>query len=320
MTSFGVALATTFVLGYAARWIGPRIGAVDRPGPLKPHGRPVSYLGGVAVAAGTLAGLVAASTGPRWSAIAAIAGALLIGLIDDRFGMSALLRLGLQGVLGMVLVAGGLPATAMPGKALAWAGGLLLLAGAMNAVNMVDGMDGLAAGATVISAIGIAVIATRVGHPMPVVLAVALAGAALAFLLHNAPPAGLFLGDNGAYVVGAFLAVAILTTGRSVPGLAGALSCLGLFGLDLMLAVLRRVVGRVPVTTGDRGHLYDQLRARGASDWATLLFCYVLQAAFVLAGILQAGLATAPALLSFTVLWAVVLVALFADGFVRYRA
>src|SRR5439155_9867071 len=139
------------------------------------------------------------------------------------------------------------------------------------------------------------------------------------FLLHNLPPARLFLGDNGSYLVGAALAVAVLQTGRSVPALAGAAGCLGLFLVDLVLALLRRAIGRVPLHVGDRGHVYDQLRARGLSTWATLGWCWWAHAVLVAAGVVAARLSTAGALALQGVVWAAAIAGLFAFRFVGYR-
>lgn len=317
--AIGVAFSVTFVLGIVARWAGPKIGALDVPeGSLKTHRQAVSYLGGAAVATGLLAGIAVADTEWLVPSLRVVVPALAIGLLGDAVRASARMRLGLQLVVFLLVLPDDMRLAIVDERWLAVLGGVLLFVAAMNAVNMVDGMDGLAAGTAAISGIGIAAVASAAGEPwQPWLL---MSAAAAGFLLHNAPRAGLFLGDCGAYVLGAMLAAGILLTGQTLPAFLGALSCLGLFGLDLILSVLRRIAGRVPLTGGDRGHFYDQLVARGVPEGITLLVCYALQAAMVYAGVLQSRLSSGDALVSFAVLWIVVIVAMFADGFVGYRS
>lgn len=267
MIELAVALPTAAVLGFAARAAGARVGALDRPdATLKPHARAVLYLGGVAVAGGIAAGL--ASRGwpiPAGVAVAMFA-PLALGLADDAWRVPPPVRLAAQVGLGAVMVWGGLAATALPGRVLADGGAVVLYAAALNGVNMVDGLDALAGSVAVASGAGIAIVAAT--HDQQGIVAVSLAAAAAGFLVHNLLPARLFLGDNGAYLVGAALTVAVLQTGRTVPALAGAAGCLGVFLLDLVLSLARRVSGRVPLHQGDRGHLYGArpLAARHAGD------------------------------------------------------
>jgi UDP-GlcNAc:undecaprenyl-phosphate/decaprenyl-phosphate GlcNAc-1-phosphate transferase len=316
-----VAVPVALALGYVARIVGPRLGALDRPDDsLKPHARAVTYLGGVAVAAGLAAGVATRGWPLRAGVTAALFGALALGLADDALRVPAVARLALQVGLGAVMVTGlNIAVWHSPVGLLYGGAAVVLYAAALNAVNMVDGMDGLAGGLAALSGAGIVVIAITETDHHPGIVAACLVGAVLGFLIHNLPPARLFLGDNGSYFVGAALAVAVLQAGRSVPELAGAAGCLGLFLVDLVLALARRVTGRVPLSRGDRGHLYDQLLARGRSVWATLGICGVAQAALVGAGVIAAQLSTTGALVVQSIVWAAAIGALFALGFVTYR-
>jgi UDP-GlcNAc:undecaprenyl-phosphate GlcNAc-1-phosphate transferase len=224
-----------------------------------------------------------------------------------------------QAGAGLVLAAGGLAADPLPGAVLAWLGAIVLIVAAMNAVNMVDGMDGLAAGTAALSALGIALAAARAGHDGAMVLALLTAGAALGFVGHNLPPARLFLGDNGAYLLGAALAVAVLAQGHTVAELLGAATCVGLCFLDLLLTVLRRVVGGAPLTGGDRGHIYDQLRAHGLTPWRTLAVCWIVHVALVVVGVQISRAGTSVAVITTVVAWLVVAGWLLWSGLVTYR-
>lgn len=319
MIALVVALAVTVALGFAGRRFGPRLGALDHPVPgsdLKPHARAVSYLGGPAVAGGIVAGLVVAGVVPKWQGIVAAGGAFILGLVDDRRGVPPAVRLGTQVALGLVL-ASAIRAGAFPNEAIAWVFTTVLFVAVLNGVNMIDGMDALAGQSVAMSALAIGVIAVRGGHPEA--LAVVAAGAALGFLVHNAPPAALFLGDNGAYLLGAVLVIVILVAGPTPATLVGSVTCLGLIALDLGLAVLRRAVGRAPLMSGDRGHFYDQLLARGRGVGWVLVVCVILQTIFAGAGIAIASLNTRAALLAFGGLWLVVAGLLILGGFATYR-
>jgi UDP-GlcNAc:undecaprenyl-phosphate/decaprenyl-phosphate GlcNAc-1-phosphate transferase len=190
-----------------------------------------------------------------------------------------------------------------------------VFASAINGVNMVDGIDGLAAAAGVMSAAALAIIAAGSGTCAEVI-AVALAGSTAGFLLHNRPPARLFLGDNGAYLLAGALAVVVLSEGTTWPSTLGGLTCLGVFDLDLSLSVVRRISRGVRLTGGDRGHLYDQLRSRGASYDRTLTTMLVVHAALITAGIVIASLPTIVAFVATGVVWTAALGTLGVLGYV----
>jgi UDP-GlcNAc:undecaprenyl-phosphate GlcNAc-1-phosphate transferase len=277
----------------------------------------VPYLGGAAVAAGLAAGLAVEGWGLPLGVSVALFGAWAVGLVDDAVGLAPPVRLGAQTGLAVAMVAGGLYASALPTRAFAYVGAVLFFVAAVNAVNMVDGMDGLAGGIGLLSALGLAAVAAVADHAGVVELIVA--GAVLGFLVHNLPPARLFLGDNGAYLLGAALVVGVLATGRTVPALAGAATCLGFFLLDFVLAVLRRATGRVALFAGDRGHLYDQLRMRGLPTWRILGVSYGIHAVLVGAGVLAASLPTGLALVVAFSVWGLAVALLIAGGFVSAR-
>ena len=313
-TAFTVAL----LLGMLARRLGPAFGAMDHPDgtALKPHPHPVSWLGGAAVVGGLGAGLAAEGWPLPWAGAAAIGGAFVLGLADDAVDVPPLVRLAAQLGLGLALAAGGVAADALPGTALAWIAAAVLFAAALNAVNMVDGMDGLAGTTGSISALGLALIAARGGQDGAMVVALATAGAVAGFLVHNLPPARLYLGDNGAYAMAAALAVVVLAESRTVAGLVGAATCLGLFLVDLLLSVLRRIVGRTRVTAGDRHHLYDQLQERGLGTRRTLAACAIVHVAFVAVGVRAADGTTSIALATVSAAWVVTIAWLFWAGLV----
>jgi UDP-GlcNAc:undecaprenyl-phosphate GlcNAc-1-phosphate transferase len=302
------------IAGVIARALALRLGAVDHPGALKPHARPTPFLGGVAIGAGIAAGMLILPRSLPWQIPLALGGVWALGLVDDLRSVPPGVRLLAQLAFGLVVAAGGVVARAFPTTGLRWAGTALLFAGAINAVNMLDGMDGLAGAAGLMSASALAIVAAGSGT-WEEALAAAVAAAAAGFLLHNRPPARLFLGDNGAYLLAGALAAVVLSEGVTWPRLLGSLTCLGVFNLDLALAVLRRIGGGVRLTGGDRGHLYDQLLARGRSETGTLVAMLSVHLVILLAGVGIAKLSTPWAAAASTVLWLVAIGALARFGF-----
>jgi UDP-GlcNAc:undecaprenyl-phosphate/decaprenyl-phosphate GlcNAc-1-phosphate transferase len=253
VVAFGAALVLTPV----AMAVALRTGVVDRPGPLKPQSAPVPYLGGVAV---FLAALVGAALGHPF-VIAPLTGAVALGVLDDRFGVPAPLRLVGQAAIGVAI------AVVVPTK-IGGVGGGILVAGVsivlMNGTNFLDGLDALAAGVAAVACVAFAVLLQGGARDLAVALAAALAG----FLVYNRPPARVYLGDAGAYFLGA--AMAALLAGAWAPGTRACLSVASLAIVavpvaEVAFAVLRRLRARQSITSGDRRHPYDLLVAGG---WA----------------------------------------------------
>ncbi|MBM3675056.1 MAG: undecaprenyl/decaprenyl-phosphate alpha-N-acetylglucosaminyl 1-phosphate transferase [Actinobacteria bacterium] len=273
--AFSVALvATPLVMRAAAH-----LGVVDRPGPLKTHRTPVAYLGGVAVFLGLVAGPLIAG---RPLVLVPLALALALGAADDTRPLPARARLAAELALAAVAAA------CVPGPALARIATAGLLVVLLNAVNLLDGQDGLAAGFGVFAALGFA---TLGGDSTPVALA--LAGALGGFLIFNRPPARIYLGDGGAYLLGSTLALLPVLHGSGTDALSVWFATPLLVALaftDTAIAILRRLRAHVPLFEGDRSHVYDQLVDRGWSVPASTLWCVGAQVPFAAAGAIAAHL------------------------------
>ena len=207
-------------------------GVIDRPGPLKPHEAPVAYLGGVAVFAGLVVGV---SVG-RPIVLIPLAAALAIGVTDDRFGLPAPLRLAAQLGVGSVV------AVTVPIHLPGWIGiPLVVIASVLliNGFNLLDGLDLLAAGVGAAAAVGFAFVLHGPGRLM----AASLAGALAAFLWSNRPPARIYLGDGGSYLIGAAMSVLLAYTwGVGVAASTGviALALLAVPAAEVVCAIVRR--------------------------------------------------------------------------------
>jgi len=272
-----VALAAAVVLTPVAMAVAVRTGVVDRPGPLKPQDAPVPYLGGVAV---FLAALVGAAIG-RPGVIAPLAGAAALGVLDDRLDLPAPLRLA-----GQLAIGAGI-ALAVPTKVGGVGGGVLVAVVTvllMNGVNFLDGLDALAAGVVMVACVALAALLHGGGRDV----AVAVAGSLVGFLVYNRPPARVYLGDAGAYYLGA--ALAALVALAWAPGVRSPVSVasLGLVALpvaEVAFAVVRRLRARESITSGDRRHPYDLVVARGWPRTAASLAYVGAEAAFAVVAV-----------------------------------
>ena len=272
--SFAVVAACTPLAMAVAR----RTGVVDRPGPLKPQAAPVPYLGGVAVLLGLGVGL---GLGHPMLGVP-LAGAAVLGVADDAADLPALARL-----VGQVAVGLGVGLT-VPTR-IGGAGGTVLVAVVtvllVNGVNFLDGLDALAAG---VVAVGCVAAALMMGGPARVV-AVAGAGALAGFLLYNRPPARVYLGDAGSYLLGALLA-ALVAWGWSAgtrPEVSAAVLALAALPVgEVAFAVVRRARDHRPITVGDRRHPYDLAVQRG---WSAAAAASGYVGAEVAAGALAVG-------------------------------
>jgi len=281
-----VAFAASAALTPAAARLARRLGLVDRPGPLKPHARATPYLGGVGVAGGLALGL--ARYRPWLLVPAGLA--LALGVADDARPLGPLTRLAGQLALGGVLAAG--VGTRFPdplGKAAVVAATVTLI----NGFNLLDGLDALCGSVALVA--GGAFGAVLGGDPR--LVALALAGGVAGFLVHNVPPAQVFLGDGGSYLIGTTVAGLLALAwapGQSLPTGIGALALVALPTAELGWAVLRRARSQRSVLQGDRDHPYDRLVRRGwTPGQASAAYAGV---ELVLAGAAVAGRAASPAL------------------------
>jgi len=338
---FLVAAAVTYLLTVVAREIALRTGAVARVRDRDVHDEPIPYLGGLAMLGGLVAAYLVARELPflstsnpfvfRDAGIVVLAGALIcaVGVLDDIFELDALTKLGGQLLAAGFLVAFGVQFyffTGTDGTIFALDSGQralltgFLVVATINAVNFVDGLDGLAAGVVGIGAgafflfcYQLTILTDTTRATTAALLSVALAGACAGFLPHNVNPARLFMGDSGSMLIGLVLAASAVTlTGQlssadllaegtgGDPNLAPVLlplllpvSILVVPLLDLVLAVVRRTrAGRSPFAP-DKQHLHHRLLEIGHSQ-RRAVFIMWLWAALVAFGVVLASLYSGP--------------------------
>jgi UDP-GlcNAc:undecaprenyl-phosphate GlcNAc-1-phosphate transferase len=300
--AFVICLITTPLLKRAAsRWH-----LVDDAGadPLKIHAAPIPFVGGLGIVAGWLISLIIVgrfdehSKSAVWILSLGLS-ATALGFCDDRFNVRPAIRLVVEIAIGWALAVAGIATGLFAGaEAMAVSWGvrgyamvifsvIFFVAGAINALNMQDGMDGLAGGVALISCLGFAVVGFASNRFLVVALSLSLAGSLAAFLIYNFHPASVFMGDNGSYFVGfmlAAMALILIFANTGARSLLGGALLIGAPVFDAAFAIARRLARGVSPFAGDRSHFYDYLARRGLSVRRVAFVSYALQACFVSAG------------------------------------
>ena len=304
------AVACAVVVTPVAMQVARTTGIVDRPGPLKVQREDIPYLGGIGVFAGVVVGV--AST--HVVLLVPLALALGLGVIDDARDIPPVVRLVCEVIVGASVAA------VIPVRGPALIGPVavaVLVVFLINAVNLIDGLDGLASGVALMSVLGFDIVLdgdTRV-------IALAVAGALGGFLVFNRPPASVYLGDGGAYLIGATLAVLLALAWHDIPGptrpvAVGALLFVAYPAAEAVFAVVRRMRARRSVFEGDRGHVYDLLVDRGWTTGRAALACVLAQAVLTVIGVAATYLEAAAAMAVVGAVAVAIIVIGVAGGFV----
>jgi UDP-GlcNAc:undecaprenyl-phosphate GlcNAc-1-phosphate transferase len=298
----GTAFVLAFLTTPLVRRLAARAGVVDHPDHRRVHARAVPTLGGVAVAVSLLGALLFFDwiSGGAASALLShfdwalqyflIGGVIVLlgGAIDDIYGLPPWAKLAIQITAAVIAVIGGygVPAITNPltgGQIPLGVFGALFtvtwIVAVTNAFNLIDGLDGLAAGVALIAAISIIMIAQVEARPDAALLAAAFAGALLGFLRYNFHPASIFLGDSGSQLLGytlSLLSIQGLQKGATTVVIIVPILALGLPLLDTAVAILRRsiVAGFAAIFHADREHIHHRLVAMGMTHRRAVLVLY----------------------------------------------
>jgi UDP-GlcNAc:undecaprenyl-phosphate GlcNAc-1-phosphate transferase len=278
------AAALAFLATPVTRWLAQRWGLVDQPGLRKAHRAPTPLLGGLALFVGVTLTFVAFGRAD-WvtEGIGILGGATLLfvtGLWDDRFGMPAWLKLAACGVAALFLGAFGVRVQLFNVLWLDMAITVLWVVGITNAANLMDNMDGLAAGLTAVAAGFFFILAALEGQGLVASLAAALLGASAGFLFYNLAPAVSFMGDAGSLTLGFLLAALGIQIRFLDYPLASTWTApivvLGLFIFDTTLVTVSRLRrGRSPFQGGS-DHTSHRLTQLGLSKPRAVLTLYVV--------------------------------------------
>ena len=304
-----VAVCSSAALTYAVREFARRAGLVDPCNERKVHVNPVPRVGGVAIvlAVGLALTATIALFGSRMVAadgrgLATVIGGALavhaIGLIDDIRPMRARWKFLAQIVIACGVFLAGLRVTTLSlpfigtvelGIVVGMLFTVIWFVGITNAFNLIDGLDGLAAGAALFALTTMFVVASFNGLIGAATVTIILAGATVGFLCFNFHPASIFLGDSGSLFLGFMLAgIGLLGSQKSPTVIAVAIPIvsLGLPVLDTTLAVLRRFLRGQPIFSADRAHIHHRLLSFGHSPRNVALLLYGACALLGLGGML----------------------------------
>jgi UDP-GlcNAc:undecaprenyl-phosphate GlcNAc-1-phosphate transferase len=298
---FAIALVAVAAVTPLVRFLAIRRGFVARPSGDRFHARVVALGGGIGLVLVLVPLLLVSGAASRpglpWL-VGALVGTAALGLVDDLRGLRPVFKAAGQLAVAAVLVLGGglLPAGVVTSWQLIWALPLAVLwiVGVMNACNFLDNMDGILAG--IVAVCGAAY--WLAGGVADVLLAPALTGAALGFLVHNVPPARLFMGDVGSMSLGLLVAVLSLWTlvGGAAAGAPGGAEVVALRGaaglarwlgtalvlgyplLDIIFVSVTRTRRGQPVYQGGCDHTTHRLNRLLGGPWRTALVVYLLAA------------------------------------------
>lgn len=310
VVSLGLALGLTPLVKRFAH----KVGAVDVPNARKVHTRIMPRLGGLAIFIAFMVTfflvipfLPIDLTARELNFIKAflVGGTItiLLGALDDRFDLPAKLKFVVQIATACVVVFGfdiKLEFANIPFHTYAsvesWIAipfTILWIVGVTNAINLIDGLDGLAAGVSAIAIGTIAVMAFLMGNVIVVLISLLLLGSIIGFLYFNFHPAKIFMGDSGALFLGFSLALLSLLGFKQV-AIVSFLTPLILIGVplsDTLFAIVRRWMQKKPIFSPDKGHLHHCLRELGFSHRQTVLIIYAIAAFFGILAVIQSSAA-----------------------------
>ena len=305
---FAASLIFSFVLTRVVRNTAIKFGWVTAPSSDRHlHSTPLPRLGGVAIFLSFLLSMGLAWLVGLWHPSLRLvishqkvgtilsAGLLifLLGVYDDLRSAGPYLKFGVQALAGAILFAGGMRILDLPvlfgGHHFSWFIGLavtiLWVIAVTNAFNLIDGLDGLAAGSALFSTMVVFVVSLVAHSPLVALMTLVLAGAILGFLRYNFNPATIFLGDSGSLFIGFMLSALALRGAQKAPTIIAVAIPVVSFGLPILetaLSVVRRFIGGRPVFTADREHIHHKLLQLGLSQRQSVVVLYAVSALFAL--------------------------------------
>ncbi|WP_114570056.1 glycosyltransferase family 4 protein [Exiguobacterium flavidum] len=274
------------------------VGAVDSPDARKVHVRIMPRLGGLAIYIAFLIGYFMLQPSSPYATHILVGGFVIIltGALDDRLQLNARLKLMGQIMAAVVVLNGGIRIEFinLPFDQQLYLGWwsvpitFLWIVGITNAVNLIDGLDGLAAGVSSIVLLTIISLAVIQGNVYVTIVAILLLMSTLGFLVHNFYPAKIFMGDTGALFLGYMLGVLSLLGFKNVTlfSLAVPVILLGIPISDTLFAIIRRLLSGQPPFAPDKAHLHHRLLDLGFTMRQAVLVIYGLCAVFGMTAIL----------------------------------
>jgi UDP-GlcNAc:undecaprenyl-phosphate GlcNAc-1-phosphate transferase len=353
---FWPVLLTSFIASLAATWLcknlAIRLGIVDEPDDLvKTHKEPIAYLGGVGILIGLTVGVftgiacvrneIAFNGILKWL-LGILAGgglACFVGLTDDVVDIKPLPKLIGQIAAALILILAGIVPNlsqiaglwnmhipAALDRTLDISIVIFFVLGATNSLNLLDGLDGLCAGVTVIIAVAMLLLATHLatwgssaaGDPVRIIICFGIVGGACGFLPFNRHPAKIFMGDAGSMLLGFVMAALMILFAEGIPRWwMASIVVFGLPILDTAVALARRLVNRRPLFVSDRGHIYDQMIDRGIPLKKTVAICYLLAGIYAAIGVVMSQIRTRYAAVVYVIVFLVSAIVVWKKGYLK---
>lgn len=329
---FAAALVATLATTPLARRIAITVDAVDYPNARRINKEPIPRMGGIAIFLGIVAAFVVQYLGttylgwpavlvpsPKlqvdyWLLVLAFLVIFFTGLLDDRFSLKPLQKLVGQIIAATLAVAAGLVIgdisnPFVPGfVSLGWLAypiTVIYLVAYTNIINLIDGLDGLAAGISAIASVTMFALSLMAGRLDAAALSVAVVGASLGFLRYNFHPASIFMGDSGALTLGFALGASSLLSVTRVAGLTTIIVPLVIAAvpiIDTFSAIVRRLRGHTGISRADRGHIHHRLLAEGFDQRQAVLLMYAWTALLCVGSLVMTQVDTLPRIAIFCVL------------------
>jgi len=296
---FLIALFAAYLSTILAKNIAPSIGAIDKPNNIKIHSKFIPRLGGLAIYVAFLISIISIYyfnnnlyfiSNNRILGIF-IGGTIVFiaGLIDDIITIKASYKLLIQVIAASILFFYGIRMNLFPILWISYVFTLIYVVGAYSAMDMIDGLDGLAAGITAICSIFFLIVFLQQGNEFGIFISLILIGSSLGFLGHNFYPASIFMGDSGTMLLGFLLATLMIILTDQPYNLIRFIIPILILGvpiLDNFLTFLYRFREGKSFLAGDLNHFYNQIMSCGVSHKNTVLIMYLVSIIFGLNAIL----------------------------------
>lgn len=274
------------------------VGATDVPNARKVHTHIMPRLGGLAFYLAFVIGMLIVRPDSSYTMPVLIGSVIIVitGILDDIFTLSPKIKITGHLLAALVIVQGGISVAFinLPFNGVLYLHWLsipltvLWIIGITNAINLIDGLDGLAAGVSSIVLLTIAGLALTEGNSFVFIVSTLMLGSTLGFLPYNFHPAKIFMGDTGSNLLGYVIAVLALLGFKNVTlfSLVVPIIILAVPISDTLFAIIRRLVNRQPLTAPDKSHLHHCLLRFGFTQGQTVVLIYGMSALFALAAIL----------------------------------
>lgn len=301
--TFITALAGSMLLTPVAEKIAVKFGAIDKPNERKVHKKPIPLWGGLGIAfAFFIAVFISIMIFRNYKVVALderiirnltgifIGGVLIVilGMVDDKINVPAKIKFIAQILIAVILIKFDVAITflTIPGIGLVylpvwltWLLTIFWIVGLTNAINLMDGLDGLLAGISTIFALLFFIVAILKGPFVVALLMMGLAGSSLGFLRYNFNPARIFMGDTGSLFLGLmFSSLSIMGALKVTTAMALFIPLLimGLPVIDTSFAIIRRFIGKRPIFSPDKEHIHHKLMDTGLTQRQAVFYIYII--------------------------------------------